>query len=330
MTLSARVFLQLLAVAVLGMPFDAGTQQAQRSARLGILYSGSPATSSPATDAFLKRLAVLGWVEGKNLVVARRYAEHPDRFPALAAELVAQKVSVILTPGPLPTRAAVAATRSVPIVMVAFTDPVAAGLVASLARPGENLTGLTVAHPGQYTGKRLELLKQAIPGLGQVVALWDASLTPPAREWTEVLDREARTLGLRLEHATVRNAAEIDAAFGSARARGVGAVLVMETPLFSINASLIAESCVKHRLPAMTLFSQAVERGALVSYGPNLIDLFLRAAEQVDRILRGESPASIPIEQPSTFDLVINLKTAKAIGITIPPAFLLRANKVIE
>ena len=329
MTLSARVFLQLLAVAVLGMPFDAQTQQAQRSARLGILYAGSAAASSPVTDAFLKRLAVLGWVEGKNLIVARRYAEQPDRLPALAAELVAQKMSVILTPGPLPTRAAVAATRSVPIVMVAFTDPVAAGLVASLARPGENLTGLTVAHPGQYTGKRLELLKQAIPGLGQVVALWEASLTPP-REGTEVLDREARTLGLRLEHATVRNAAEIDAAFGSARARGVGAVLVMETPLFSNNASLIADSGVKHRLPAMTLFSQAVERGALVSYGPNLIDLFLRAAVQVDRILRGESPASIPVEQPSTFDLVINLKTAKAIGITIPPSFLLRANKVIE
>lgn len=316
-----------LALVLLFAPLSA---PAQNTPRLGVLSTGSPTGPSPATDALLKRLHDLGWIEGRTLVIERRWAEHSGQFPALASELVAMKVNVILTPGPHATSAAKAATTTIPIVMVSSADPVTTGLVSSLARPGGNLTGVTVAVPELFVGKRLEILAQTIPGVNLVAVFWDASVKPPSQSWTGKMDADALRLGLRLHHARVRSTAEFESAFQAARAGGSGAVLVMETPLFTANATLVAEHGVKYRLPVMTLTSQMAERGALVSYGPDLIDLFLRAAVQVDKILRGASPATLPIEQPTRFPLVINLKTARTLGITIPPSLLLRADRVIE
>jgi putative tryptophan/tyrosine transport system substrate-binding protein len=281
----------ILAISLLAAPPGADAQQ---SARLGILLTGSPSGPTAILDAFLRRLAEFGWVEGRTLVVERRRAEHPGQFPALAAELVALKVNVILTPGPQATSAAKAATTSIPIVMIASTDPVAAGLVANLARPGGNLTGVTVADPELITGKRLEILTQAIPGRPRVAALWDASVKPPGQESTDKVDAEASRLGLRLHHAAVRSAAEFEEAFRAARASGAGAVLVVEKPLFTVNATLVAEYGVKYRLPVMTLFSQMVERGALISYGPDLTELFPAL-----RGVRGQDPARRDARQPS-------------------------------
>jgi putative ABC transport system substrate-binding protein len=303
---------------------------AQQSARLGMLLTGSPTRPTPAVDAFFQRLAELGWVEGRTIAVERRWTEDPGQLSALAVELAGLKPHVIVTPGQQATAAAKAATTSIPTVMIASSDPVAAGFVSSLARPGGNLTGVTVAHPELMSGKRLEILIQALPGLQQVAMIWDTSVNPLRQESSGSADAEARRIGVRLHHLTVRSVAEVDDAFRAARMHGARAALIMETPLFSANATLIADRGLQHRLPVMALLPPLVERGALLSYGPNLTDLFLRAATYVDRILRGTSPAALPIEQPSTFALVINLKTAKVLGLTVPPSLLSRADRVIE
>jgi putative ABC transport system substrate-binding protein len=325
--ISRRCFLLVLLAAVsILVPSGAEAQSTRETPRLGILFPWPPPKTPVPFQVLLQRLSDLGWTEGKNLIVERRWAENPDRLSALAAELLEQNVAILVVPGAQATFAALSVTKTIPIVTIGFTDPVAAGVVVSLARPGGNLTGVTVADPQLWTGKRLEILTEAIPGLQRVAVLWDAR----AKQSNQQMDAEAGKLGLRLHHLAIRSTAELENAFKAARSGRAGAVMIMETPLFTMNASLIAEQGMKYRLPVMPLFSRMVEDGALVSYGPNLTQLFRHAAVHVDKILRGTSPAIIPIEQPSTFELVINLKTAKALAMAIPTSFLQRADRIIN
>jgi putative ABC transport system substrate-binding protein len=318
-----------LAGGLLAAPLAAEAQPAGTVPRLGMLLMGSPSRPSAELDAFTKQLGELGWFEGQNLAVDRRFADRPDRFPDLSADLLRLKVSVILTPGPEATQAAKNSTSTTPIVMIALTDPQRMG-VTSLARPGGNLTGLTIGQPEVVAEKRLQLLKEALPGISRVAVLWDVSRVFDARGAEEKMIAAARSLGLRLQHVEIRRLLDFDEAFKAAQKNGAGAVLLMESPRAGANRALIAELGLKNRLPIMSEFRHIVEVGGLLSYGADLTDLFRRAAFHVDKILKGAKPADLPVEEPTKFELVINLKTAKALGLTIPPSLLQRADQVIE
>ncbi len=321
----AAALLGLLAVVV---PADAQSKMP----RVGILLTGSPSSGAHSLelDAFMKQLAELGWVDGKNLVVDQRWAARADRFPGLAAELVRTNASVILAPGPEATRAATAATSTTPIVMIASADPRTVG-VSSLARPGGNLTGLTIGQVEVVFEKRLELFKQAIPGLSRVAVLWDVDrMTNIGDRSAVVVDNPARALGLRLQHVDVKSVRDFEPAFKAAKAGRAEAVLLVEGPRGVANRDLIAELGLRNRLPVMGHFKPIVQAGGLMSYGVDLNDLFRRAAGYVDKILKGAKPADLPVEQPTKFQLVVNLKTAKALGITLSPSILSRADEIIE
>ena len=275
----------------------------------------------------MKQLGELGWVEGRNLAVERRWADRPDRLPDVAAEIVRLSVGVILAPGLQAAQAAKKSTSTIPIVMIALADPAS---VASLSRPGGNLTGLTVGQTEVVTEKRLELLKEAIPRLSRVAVLWDVGTGAVPGDAASMLEAAARSLRLQLQHLQVRAASDFEGAFKAAKKNGTGALLLIETPLMSRNRTLIAELGLKNRLPVMPLYALIVEAGGLMSYGTNLPDLFRRAAVFVDKILRGTNPADLPVEQPTKFELFINLKTAKTLGLTIPQTLLLRADEVIQ
>ena len=323
-----RSFLSTMAGGLLAAPLAAEGQQAKTVPRLGMLFIGSPsAPPGSGQDAFMKQLGELGWVEGRNLAVERRWADRPDRLPDVAAELIRLNVSVILAPGLQAAQAAKKSTSTIPIVMVAFADPAS---VASLARPGGNITGLTVGQPEVVTAKRLELLKEAIPRLSRVAVLWDVGTGAVPGGAASMLEAAARSLRLQLQHLKVRAASDFEGAFKAAKKDGAGALLLMETPLMSGNGTLIAELGLKNWLPVMPLYAQMVEAGGLMSYGTSLPDLFRRAAIFVDKILSGANPADVPVEQPMKFELSINLKTAKALGLTILPSLLQRADQVIE
>ena len=299
--------------------------------RLGMLLTGSPSSGahSPEIEAFTKQLRELGWVDGQNLVVDQRWAERGDRFPELAAELVRSKVSVILAAGPEATRAARAATLTTPIVMIASADPRVVG-VSSLAHPGGNLTGLTIGQVEVVFEKRLELFKQAIPGLSRVAVLWDVDRLTDVGDRSAAVDKPARALGLRLQHLDVKSARDFEPAFRAAKTGRAGAMLLVEGPRAVANRDLIAELGLRNRLPVMGHFRPIVQAGGLMSYGADLNDLFRRAAGYVDKILKGTKPADLPVEQPTKFQLVVNLKTAKALRITLPPSVLSRADEIIE
>ena len=324
-----RAFINSLAGGLLAAPLAAEAQRAGKVPRIGVLLIGSPSRRSVELDAFTKQLGELGWFEGQNLAVDRLFADGPDRFPNLSADLLRLKVSVILTPGPEATRAAKNSTSTTPIVMIASTDPQTMG-VTGLARPGGNLTGLTIGQPEVVAEKRLQLLKEAIPGLCRVVVLWDVSRVFDARGAEDKMAAAARSLGLRLQHVEIGRLPDFDEAFKAAQKDGAGAVLLMESPRAGANRALIADLGLKNRLPIMSEFRHIVEAGGLLSYGADLTDLFRRAAFQVDKILKGARPGDLPIEQPTKFELVINLKTAEALGLTIPPSLLQRADQVIE
>ena len=322
-----RVFIATATV-ILGATLAASAEQAKTVPRLGVLFTGSSSVPpGPAHDAFMKQLGEFGWVEGRNLAVERRWADRPDRLPDVAAEIVRLSVGVILAPGLQAAQAAKKSTSTIPIVMIAFADPAS---VASLARPGGNLTGLTVGQTEVVTEKRLELLKEAIPRLSRVAVLWDVGTGAVPGDAASMLEAAARSLRLQLQHLQVRAASDIEDAFKAAKKDGEGALLLIETPLMSRNRTLIAELGLKNRLPVMPLYALIVEAGGLMSYGTNLPDLFRRAAIFVDKILRGTNPADLPVEQPTKFELVINLKTAKALGLTIPHSILVRADEIIE
>jgi putative tryptophan/tyrosine transport system substrate-binding protein len=311
-------------VAMLAAPLTTSGQPAVRVPRVGSLYTAvSPGTSNPFLDA----LQALGYIEGKTFIHEVRYAEgRVDRLPALAAELVQLNVDVIVAWGVEPLEAVRKVTNRIPIVMVARGDPVATGLVASLARPGGNITGVTVAGP-EVAGKRLELLKEALPGLSRVAVLRDPTHEPGYLQETE---SAARALNLRLLVLTVRAAADFDGAFKLAVKQRAQAMLINETSMLSAHKAQLAELTIRNRLPALGSWKSSAEAGFLMSYGPQTSDLFGRPATYVDRILKGAKAADLPVEQPRTFEMVINLKTAKALGLTIPPSLLARADQVIE
>jgi putative tryptophan/tyrosine transport system substrate-binding protein len=297
--------------------------------RLAVLLTGSPAIATPEYAAFTQELSALGWIEGQNLTVDRRWADGPERFSELAADAVRARPAVILTAGPDATRAAQRGTTTIPIVMIASSDPRVMG-VASLAHPGGNLTGLTIGEPEVTSEKRLQLSKEAMPALVRVAVMWDVKRPTDAGASAATMAAAAQVLGLRLHNFDVMNSSDYAPTFAAAKREKAEAVLLVESPRAVANRTLIAELGLKHRLPIVSQFSPIVDAGGLMSYGPDLSDLFRRAATYVDKILKGAKPADLPVEQPTKFELVINLKTAKALGLVLPPPLLLRADRVIE
>jgi putative ABC transport system substrate-binding protein len=317
----------VLAVSLTLAPVAAEAQPTP--ARLAMLLTGPRADATPEYAALMKRLGDLGWIEGQNLAVDRRSADAPEKFIGLAADLVRSNPAVILAAGPDATRAAQQATSAIPIVMIASTDPRVLG-VASLAHPGGNLTGLTIGPPEVTSEKRLQLIKEARPALARVAVLWDVKRSADGPASVEKMAVAARVLGLRLQHLDVKGPSDFATAFAAAKRGNAEAVLLVESPRAVANRAVIAQLGIKHRLAIMSQFSRIVEAGGLMSYGPELSDLFRRAATYIDKILKGAKPGDLPIEQPTKFELVINLKTAKALGLTIPPSVLGRADQVIE
>jgi ABC-type uncharacterized transport system substrate-binding protein len=320
--LSILVVVVLLAVAVI-----AEAQQPKKVPRIGYLSATSPSVNPTRIEGFRQGLRELGYVEGKNIVIEWRYAEgKPDRFPALAAELVHLKVDVIVTGGPTITPAVKEATTTIPIVMGYDTDPVGSGFVASLARPGGNITGLSAVFP-ELSGKRLQLLKEIVPRLSRVVVLGTSTQPGNAQALREV---ELAGEALRMQYLDVLDPKDIETAFRAASKGRADAVLVLQGAVLNSHRIQVADLAVKNRLPAVYGQPQYVEDGGLLCYAPSYTDLFRRAAVYVDKILKGAKPADLPVEQPKKFELIINLKAAKQIGLTIPPNVLARADKVIK
>lgn len=319
-------------VAVLALAFVLATlagcaRQADRIPRIGFLSS----VPSAISEGFQEGLKERGLVEGRNVIIEWRWTEgKAERIAGLARELVALEPELIVTTAPQPTDAAKAATNSIPIVFIAVGDPVQQGLVPSLARPGGNLTGLTVLVSDGFTGKMLEQLKEALPGASRVAVLSNPTNPQNHQSMSVELPPAAERLGVAAVPIAVKAASELDAAFEQAARARVDALLVMGDPVIYVNRVRIAELAAKQRLPALYFFRENVEAGGLMSYGPSLRDLGRRAATYVDNILKGARPGDLAVEQPVKFDLVINLKAAKALDLAIPPTLLQRAEHVIE
>jgi putative ABC transport system substrate-binding protein len=319
-----------LSALFLALSFPAEAQQPAKVPRIGWL-TGGPVFANPATtEAFRQGLRELGYVEGKNIVIEWRGADGKrDRVPKLAAELVSLKVDVIVTSGATDTRAAKAATVTIPIVMTNDGDPVGNGFIASLARPGGNITGLSTLSP-EISGKRLELLKEIVPKLSRVAVFGTSTSASNAQELGEV-ELAAGALGVRLQYLDVLRPKDIETAFRAAAKERSDAVLMnVSGSLITSQRKEIAELAVKSRLPVTYHRREYVEAGGLMSYGVNFLDLDRRAATYVDKILKGAKPAELPVEQPTKFEFLINLKAAKQIGLTIPPNVLARADRVIR
>jgi len=296
---------------------------------VGFVATSSASAPLPGVAAFWQRLAELGYIEGRNLIVEQRWADgNVERMPALMAELVAREVDVLVTYGTDGAIAARNATRSVPIVVATMGDPVGAGVASSLARPGGNLTGLSQQAAGSITGKWLELLQEIVPKLRSV-----AIISNPESHWIAKISKEleatARDRKVKLQFLRVRDKSGLNDAFKMAQQRSQ-AVLVLPDPLTSTNRQHIAALAAKHQLPSLYPLRHFVDAGGLIAYGPNITVQFQRAAEYVDLILKGANPGNLPIEQPTKFELIINLKTAKALGVTLPESVLLRADEVLQ
>jgi putative tryptophan/tyrosine transport system substrate-binding protein len=319
------------ALSLLATPLTAEAQQAMKVHRIGWLSPGFPRPDrDPPVDAFRQGLRELGYVEGQNLIIEYRGAEGKDeRLPDLAAELVGLQVEVIVAVGPTATRAAQHATHTIPTVMTGTADPVGAGFVASLARPGGNITGLSLMMT-ELPGKRLELLKETVPQSTRVAVLANPAF-PFYKLYVNNLTVAAQALGLYLHVAEVHSADELAPAFAALSREGADALVVLSDPALMDNLlGRVADLAATHRLPAMYNWKMYAEAGGLMSYGPSLPDSHRRAATYVDKILKGANPADLPVEQPTKFELIINLKAAKAIGLTIPPTILFQANEVIK
>ena len=318
----------VIAVALLGAPLATGAQPASKIPRIGVLLAGSQGNT--LVEAFQQGLRGLGYVEGRTITIEYRFAEgRLDRSFDLASELVRLQVDVIVAPGTALAQAARKATATIPIVLVTAGNPVGDGLIASFARPGGNATGLTMAVGQEIGGKLLELLKEAVPTVSRVAILWNP-LTAPNTLTVKHTEAAARALRLTLRPVSARRPDEIDGAFAAmSRARADG-LIVLADPVFLSVRLRIADLATKGHLPTIYELREHAEAGGLVSYGPSLPDLWRRAAIYVDRILKGAKPADLPVERPSKFELVVNLKTAKALGLTITQSVLLRADQVIE
>jgi putative ABC transport system substrate-binding protein len=328
MNVKGTALLTSLIVSLFSAPLVADAQQQTKIPRIGFLSAAPLSSISDRTEALRLGLRELGYVEGKSIAIEwRSAAGQLDRLPSLAAELVRLKVDVIVTGGPLATRPAKAATVMIPIVITNDDDPVANGFVASLARPGGNITGLSTLSPEIY-GKQLELLKEIVPRLSRVAVLGDSAEPGHAQALRET-ERAARTLRVQLQYLDVRGPNDIEAAFQAARTGRADAVLILSSPVFSLRRELV-DLAVKSRLPVMHFRAGFVTDGGLMSYGASTTDLDRRAATYVDKILKGAKPADLPIEQPTKFEFIINLKAAKQIGLTIPPSVLARADEVIQ
>ena len=319
----------LVIVAHLTVGVVAAAQRPARIPRIGILIAASTSFYSARVEALRQRLRELGYVEGKNIVIDYRYAEGKlERLPDLAAELVQLKVDVIVTapsPGAL---AAKKASATIPIVFIDAADPVGTGIVSSLARPGGNITGLNVM-AADLDGKRLELLKESFPNVARVAFLWQSGGLRGNLTLTE-MEAAAKALGLKLQSLPVRGLDDFDSAFARAKRDGAQALITTPNPLINTQQRQVLDFAAKNRLPAMYQTSEWVEAGGLMSYAPNFTDLWRRAADYVDKILKGAKPADLPVEQPKKFEFLVNLKTAKQIGVTIPANVLARADRVIK
>ena len=322
-----RKFLAGTGAVLLAAPLAAEAQQAEKIARIGWLgdIPGRP-------EAFRQGLRDLGYVEGRNVAIEYRSTEGKlERFPALAAELVALKVDVIVAGSTPAILAAKQATKTIPIIFIGTADPVGSGLVTSLARPGGNVTGSSNL-AAELVGKRLEQLTQAVPGVTRVAVLWHPGNLGDRTEkdMLNAAEIAARALGVRLQFVEARGPADFDRAFSDMTTARAGALTVLPSRMFTGERRRLVDLAAKNRLPAVFPFRDFADAGGLMSYGPNLADLSRRAATYVDKILKGAKPGDLPVEQPAKFELVINLKTAKALGLTIPPSLLGRANEIIQ
>ncbi len=319
----------LFVVVLLAVGAIAEAQQPAKITRIGYLDAVSLSVNAARVEAFRQSLRKLGYVEGKNIFIEWRSADGKlDRLPALAAELVHLKVDIIVTGGRSATRAAKEATSTIPIVMTQDSDPVANGFVASLARPGGNITGLSTLAP-ELSGKQLELMKEIIPKLSRV-AVFGSSTSPGNAQSLREVELAARAFKVQLQYLDVLDPKDIETAFRAASNGRADGVLVLNSPVFASRQTQVVDLAVKSRLPAIYWRSEFVEAGGLMSYGASQNDLDRRAAAYVDKILKGTKPADLPVEQPTKFELVINLKTAKQIGVTIPQKVLARADRVIR
>jgi len=322
----------LIAVVLLAVGVTAEAQQPKKVPRIVYLASADPARDSTRAEGIRLALRELGYIEGQNIAIEYRYAEGKvDRAPELAAELVRLKVDIIVVAGGDPViQAAKNATKTIPIVMVGpGSDPVEAGFVESLARPGGNVTGVTNLGR-ELGGKRLELLKEAVPKVARVAVLYDPAFRPSVIEVKEVLPAAARALELTIQPWQVRGTDDFERVFAALSKQRPDGLYPGGGPLMATNGKQIADFALKSRLPSMYYNREAVDAGGLMSYGADLADSYRRVAYYVDKILKGAKPADLPVEQPTKFELVVNLKTAKQIGVTIPPNVLARADKVIK
>jgi putative tryptophan/tyrosine transport system substrate-binding protein len=319
-----RRFLLTALAGVIASARRAEAQQSGRPYRVGFLRNGAP----PGTflDGLRQGLRDAGYMEGQNIVIDFQLPATADRLPGAAAELVRRRVDVIVASGTPPVPAASRATSTIPIVFVASIDPVAAGVVISLARPGRNVTGFTGIH-ADVMGKRLELLREMVPRLSRVAVLGQA-VNPGNAEYMRQADAAARAIGVAVQRLSVEHARDFERVVTAAR--DSQALIQLDDVLFTSHRKQIVELAVKHQLPAMYGFREFVDAGGLMAYGPDWPDLYRRAGSYIDRILKGAKPGDLPVEQPTKFELVINLKTAKALGLTIPPSLLARADQVIE
>jgi putative ABC transport system substrate-binding protein len=306
-------------------PLIVTAQQAPTVPRIGVLTR----TAARGLEAFRHGLQELGYIEGHNLIVEWRYAERPEQAPALAAELVRLGVDILVTHGPTGVRATMAATRTIPIVVGRIDDADEQGFVVSLARPAGNVTGLSF-QTGELSGKWLELLKEAVPSVARVAVLWDANGTV---NQLRTLERSAHAMGVSLHVLEIRSGTDVDKAFDAARTAQAEGLVILAAPFLTDNASRLAVLAAQHRLPAIYYHRRFVEAGGLMAYGPQESDPswgWPRAAVFVDKILKGAQPAELPVEQPTKFELVINMKAAQDLGLTLPPALLFQVDEVIR
>ncbi len=327
MKLSLPAALIAFTLSLIAAPLAAEAQQTGKIYRVGFLASGSSSAPAPTLDAFRQGLHDLGWLEGQNLALEVRWAEGDlERFPALARNLVGSRVDVLVAAGYQGVQAAREAAGSTPIVMVAC-DP-AETIVANIARPGGNITGVTCMS-SDLTPKRLQLLKEALPKASRVAVLFNPN-DPKKADEVKDMERPARSLGLALRPVKAALASELDDAFTAIAGERVDAIFVLPDTLMILQRQKIADLALKNRLPSMYGFKEFVTAGGLLSYGTTMVSLFRRAAAHVDKVLKGAKPGDVPVEQAMLFELVVNLKTAKALGLTIPPSVLMRADQVIE
>jgi putative tryptophan/tyrosine transport system substrate-binding protein len=330
MTLIRAALAVALALSLITVPLVAAAQQAGRIYRVGFLSVGSRGPTEQLLQVFEQTLRERGWVTGQNLVIEYRFAEGSyDRLPALAAELVRLKPEVIVAVASSTVRAAKDATSTIPIVMWGPSNPIGDGLIKSFARPGGNVTGLTMTSTLDTYAKQLELLKEAVPRARRIGLLWNpANLTAP--QTVKTVEKAAATLGVPLQLVGARTPEEFEPAFGAVSQARADALFIMQDAMFFSHHPRLADLSIRHRLPTMHGAVEYAQVGGLMAYAVNRADAHRRVAGYVDRLLRGANPAELPVEEPTRFELVINLKTAKALGLTIPPALLLRADQVIE